>query len=203
MTHSQEPWRRFEEDRELPYAGSSVTGPTCIVDADGNAIVPDGPWIPNGYDIDRIVTCVNFCRFMSNNFLLNNVAGPLRVDEGGAVRVGKSRISLDLVVEQYENGMMPEDIVRAYDTLMLADVYSVIAYYLRHRDEVRAYLTRRAEEAKALRAKIEEEFHADGHGIGGGVGVGVGVGVGNGEADGDGLGAGHGSGEDEAGGLCS
>src|SRR5437016_10031642 len=43
---------------------------------------------------------------------------PLRVDEGGAVRVGNSRISLDLVVEQYENGMTPEDMVRAYDTLV-------------------------------------------------------------------------------------
>ena len=82
---------------------------------------------------------------------------PLRVDEGGAVRVGNSRISLDLVVEQYENGMTPEDMVRAYDTLVLADVYAVIAYYLRHRDEVRAYLTRRAEEAESLRAKIEGE----------------------------------------------
>ena len=82
---------------------------------------------------------------------------PLRVDEGGAVRVGKSRVSLDLVVEQYENGMTPEDMVRAYDTLGLADVHAVIAYYLRHRDEVRAYLKRRAEEAEALRAKIEAE----------------------------------------------
>jgi uncharacterized protein (DUF433 family) len=82
---------------------------------------------------------------------------PLRVDEGGAVRVGNSRISLDLVVEQYENGMAPEDMVRAYDTLGLADAYAVIAYYLRHRDEVRAYLKRRGEEAEALRAKIEAE----------------------------------------------
>ncbi len=82
---------------------------------------------------------------------------PLRVDQGGAVRVGNSRISLDLVVEQYENGMTPEDMVRAYDTLVLADVYAVIAYYLRHRDEVRAYLKRREEEAEALRAKIEAE----------------------------------------------
>src|SRR5947199_4602767 len=82
---------------------------------------------------------------------------PLRVDEGGAVRVGNSRISLDLVVEHYENGMTPEDMVRAYDTLVLADVYAVIAYYLRHRDEVRAYLKRRQEEAEALRAKIEAE----------------------------------------------
>ncbi len=82
---------------------------------------------------------------------------PLRLDEGGAVRVGNSRISLDLVVEQYENGMTPEDMVRAYDTLVLADVYAVIAYYLRHRDEVRAYLKRRQDEAEALRAKLEAE----------------------------------------------
>ncbi len=82
---------------------------------------------------------------------------PLRVDEGGAVRVGKSRISLDLVVEQYENGITPEDMVRAYDTLLLAEVYAVIAYYLRHENEVRAYLTRRAEEAETLRTKIEGE----------------------------------------------
>jgi uncharacterized protein (DUF433 family) len=82
---------------------------------------------------------------------------PLRVDNGGAVRVGRSRISLDLIIEQYENGMMPEEMVRAYDTLVLADVYAIIAYYLRHRDEVQAYLKRREEEAEALRATIEAE----------------------------------------------
>src|SRR5689334_10632705 len=81
---------------------------------------------------------------------------PLRVAEG-AVRVGRSRVSLDLVVKQYENGMTPEDLVRAYDTLDLADVHAVIAYYLRHREEVRLYLKRREEEANALRAKIEAE----------------------------------------------
>lgn len=82
---------------------------------------------------------------------------PLRVDGGGVVRIGDSRISLDLVVEQYENGMSPEDLVRAYDTLELADIYAVIAYYLRHRDEVRGYLKRREVEAATLRAKIEAE----------------------------------------------
>jgi uncharacterized protein (DUF433 family) len=77
------------------------------------------------------------------------------VDEEGALRVGNSRVSLDLVVEQYENGMAPEDMVRAYDTLELADIHGVIAYYLRHRDEVRAYLKQRELEGEALRAKIE------------------------------------------------
>ena len=82
---------------------------------------------------------------------------PLRIDVGGVVRVGNGRISLDLLVEQYENGMSPEDMVRAYDTLSLADVYAVIAYYLRHRDEVRAYLARRKQEAKLLQEEIVSE----------------------------------------------
>lgn len=94
---------------------------------------------------------------LNEALLLNADPSPFRVDEGGVVRVGKSRVTLDLVVEQYENGLAPEDMVRAYDTLELADVHSVIAYYLRHRDEVRAYLTRRAEEAETLRTKIEAE----------------------------------------------
>ena len=94
---------------------------------------------------------------LANGLPLHAEAPPLRADEGGAVRVGKSRVSLDLVVEQYENGMTPEDLVRAYDTLDLADAYAVIAYYLRHREEVRAYLKRRGEEAEALRVKIEAE----------------------------------------------
>jgi uncharacterized protein (DUF433 family) len=73
------------------------------------------------------------------------------------VRIGDSRVTLDLVVEQYENGMTPEDMVRAYDTLALADVHEAIAFYLRHRDDVRAYLRRREVEAAALQAKIESE----------------------------------------------
>ncbi len=79
----------------------------------------------------------------------------LRWDDEGAVRIGNSRVTLDLIVEQYENGMTPEDIVRAYDTLELADVHQAIAYYLRHRDQVRIYLNMRAEEARALREKVE------------------------------------------------
>src|SRR5271168_2661014 len=96
-------------------------------------------------------------RSLANAQSFHTEVTPLRIDEGGVVRVGKTRISLDLIVEQYENGMTPEDMVRAYDTLVLADVHAVIAYYLRHRDEVRAYLKRRAKEAEALRAKIEGE----------------------------------------------
>lgn len=89
---------------------------------------------------------------------------PLRVDSGGVIRVGAGRVSLDLVVEQYENGMAPEDMARAYDALQLADVYAVVAYYLRHRAEVDAYLRRRRDEAQSLRAAIEAEHPRVGRG---------------------------------------
>ena len=51
---------------------------------------------------------------------------PLRVDEGGVVRVGNTRVSLDLIVEQYENGMTAEDMVRAYDTLALPEMEALL-----------------------------------------------------------------------------
>lgn len=82
---------------------------------------------------------------------------PLRLDAGGVIRVGKSRISLDLIVEQYESGMTPEEMVSAYETLDLADVHSVIAFYLNHHHEVMEYLKHRHKEAAALRERIETE----------------------------------------------
>lgn len=93
----------------------------------------------------------------SSAFFMRSDGPPLRLDDGGVVRVGKSRIQLDLVVEQYANGMTPEDIVRAYDELELADVYATIGYYLRHRDEVQLYLKQRAGEAAAWKSKIVAE----------------------------------------------
>jgi uncharacterized protein (DUF433 family) len=72
---------------------------------------------------------------------------PLRLDEDGTIRVGDSRITLDVIVEDHERGLRPEQIVDEHDMLTLADVYGVIAYYMRHRDEVQDYLHRREEQA--------------------------------------------------------
>jgi uncharacterized protein (DUF433 family) len=80
---------------------------------------------------------------------------PLRLDLGGVIRVGESRISVDLIVQQHENGQTPEQIIHAYDTLCLADVRAVLAYYEEHRSEMRAYLERRADEADSLQKVIE------------------------------------------------
>ena len=80
---------------------------------------------------------------------------PLRIDEQGAIRVGNSRLTLDVLIEEYDAGASPEAIAKAFDTLELSDVYAVLAYYLRHRDEVTAYLRQRDEEAEQVRRKLE------------------------------------------------
>ena len=79
----------------------------------------------------------------------------LRLDEHGVVRVGDSQVVLDIVIREFNNGADPEGIVHGYPTLNLADVYAAIAYYLRHRNEVDAYLQVRREEAERLRQEIE------------------------------------------------
>jgi uncharacterized protein (DUF433 family) len=79
----------------------------------------------------------------------------LRTDEHGVVRVGDSQVLLDIVIRGFNNGADPEGITHGYPTLDLADVYAVIAYYLRHRKEVDEYLQTRREEAERLRKEIE------------------------------------------------
>jgi uncharacterized protein (DUF433 family) len=81
---------------------------------------------------------------------------PLRLDDQGAVRVGETRVLFDLVIRSYLRGDTPEDIVREYPTLSLADTYGAIAYYLQHRDQVEEYLQRREEQATEVRNKLQE-----------------------------------------------
>src|SRR3954470_12406100 len=82
---------------------------------------------------------------------------PIREDLSGALRVGESRVLLELVIHAFQDGATPETIVQRYDTLTLPDVYAVIAYYLRHRGEVEEYLARREQKAEANRRRIESE----------------------------------------------
>jgi uncharacterized protein (DUF433 family) len=80
---------------------------------------------------------------------------PLRVDEHGVLRVGDSQVLLDVVIRQFHNGADPEAIAHGFPTLDLADVYAVIAYYLRHRQEIDEYLHARRQEAETLQNQIE------------------------------------------------
>jgi uncharacterized protein (DUF433 family) len=82
---------------------------------------------------------------------------PLKTDQDGTVRVGGTRVTLDVMLAGFEQGEAPEEIVSAFPTLQLADVYLVIGYYLRHRQQVDAYLAIRRRQADELRVKIESD----------------------------------------------
>jgi uncharacterized protein (DUF433 family) len=80
---------------------------------------------------------------------------PIRVDEDGAVRVGPTRVTLDVVIGLFLKGETPDEIVEGFPTVTLADVYGTIAYYLRHRDEVDLFLREQERRAEELRVKIQ------------------------------------------------
>src|SRR5439155_25770855 len=80
----------------------------------------------------------------------------LRQEANGAVRVGNTRVLLELVIQPCHDGATPEAIVHEYyDTLKLGDVYAVIAYYLTHQEQVEEYLRQQEELAEKVQCKIE------------------------------------------------
>ena len=82
---------------------------------------------------------------------------PLHRDEQGDIRVGSSRVLLDLVIHAFQDGATPEAIVQMYPTLKLVDVYGAITYYLRHKSDVDSHLSQREQRAKDVRSKIETQ----------------------------------------------
>jgi uncharacterized protein (DUF433 family) len=87
-------------------------------------------------------------------FLLETEMPPIRKDESGAIRVGDSRVLLELVIRSFQDGASPETIVQRYSTLTLADVYTTIGYYLRHQQEINAYLNEREQLAETVRQRL-------------------------------------------------
>lgn len=80
---------------------------------------------------------------------------PLRREASGAVRIGDSRVLLELVIRAFQDGATPEAIVQRYPTTTLSDIYAAIAYYLRHRDLIERYLAERERQAQIVRERIE------------------------------------------------
>ncbi len=80
---------------------------------------------------------------------------PLREEPPGVLRVGKSRVLLELVIHAHQQGATPSDIVRMYDALNIGDVFAVIAYYLAHPADIDGYLRNCDLEADAVRRNLE------------------------------------------------
>jgi len=76
----------------------------------------------------------------------------------GVRRVGGTRVMLDMVTSAFNDGVTTEEIVQRYPALVLADVYSVIGYYLRRREEVDAYVQERHQAGERVRQRQESRF---------------------------------------------
>ena len=87
--------------------------------------------------------------------IIQSEAPPLRQEASGALRVGSSHVLVELVIRAFQDGATPEAISQRYPTATLADIYAVIAYYLRHRQELEAYLEEREQRAQEVRQRIE------------------------------------------------
>ena len=64
--------------------------------------------------------------------------------------------------EVFDAGATAEEIVQQYPSVALADVYQVIAYYLRHQSEIQAYITGRQQQAAQVREQNEQRFNPSG-----------------------------------------
>ncbi len=86
---------------------------------------------------------------------LEPVTVPLRRDASGALRIADTRVLLELVVRAFRAGATPEEIVQAYDTLQLPDIYAVLAWCLNNESDVADYMADRELQASAVQKELE------------------------------------------------
>jgi uncharacterized protein (DUF433 family) len=87
--------------------------------------------------------------------LEETISMPLVITEHGSIRIKGSRVSLDSIVHHFKLGATAEQIVQSFPSLSFGDVYSSIAYYLTHRQEIEEYLQQQETDADALQAQLE------------------------------------------------
>lgn len=87
---------------------------------------------------------------------------PITSDDNGVLRIGGTRVTLDIVVAAFEQGCTPEEIAQDYPTLHFADVYAALTYYLQHRERILAYLDERRDEAEEVRTLVENRREMSG-----------------------------------------
>lgn len=79
---------------------------------------------------------------------------PIVPNENGAIYVAGTRIPIDLIIQAFQEGATPDEIVSRFDVLALSDVYAVITYYLNKKSEVDSDLARRKVKAAAKRDEM-------------------------------------------------
>jgi len=82
--------------------------------------------------------------------LVTTLPAPLKAWEDGTIRVGSSRVLLDLVVHHFKQGATAEQIQHSFPSVTLRDIYGAIFYYLEHTEEVETYLASQMTQAEEI-----------------------------------------------------
>jgi uncharacterized protein (DUF433 family) len=73
----------------------------------------------------------------------------------GGYYVAGTRVSLDSVVQCFNEGLSPEAILDEFETLTLAQVYGAITFYLENQPAVDTYRVRQEKRFAAMRKTAE------------------------------------------------
>ena len=71
------------------------------------------------------------------------------------IRIKGTRIGIETVLDDYLDGISPEEIAVRYRSLTLEQVYATITYYLQNREKVDAYLQAWREYSEQARREQE------------------------------------------------
>jgi uncharacterized protein (DUF433 family) len=85
-------------------------------------------------------------------------APPLHLDDGGTCRVARTRVTLESILSLFRRGDTAQEIHQAFPTVPLSEIYATIAYYLKHKEEVDAYLKEAEEIEERVRRQIDSQF---------------------------------------------
>ena len=94
--------------------------------------------------------------------VIDTEKAPIAVDADGVARVADTRVTLDVIVSAFDEGATAEEIAQQFPSVDLTDVYAVIAYYLRRRDQVAQYMRERTALCERVQQENEARYPSDG-----------------------------------------
>jgi uncharacterized protein (DUF433 family) len=65
------------------------------------------------------------------------------------IRIRGTRVGIETVVQAYQSGASPEEILIRYPTLTLQQVHATITYFLAHQSDIESYVRRVWEQQEA------------------------------------------------------
>ena len=73
-----------------------------------------------------------------------------------AIRIAGTRVGIETVVCDYQEGASPEEIALRYPTLTLEQIHATITYYLAHPDRVGVYVQRVRQQQEAAYQQAQQ-----------------------------------------------